>query len=218
MIRTVLFAVILAFGALTVMLPAAPAYAGNEKGFFSFFNRTKNDGSASGTPVHMDSSINGAAKGSDVKPFSFSKNPGGASVARYEDSPINEERARDAKKFADWNANELAKANASTQVLMEQVKAQQAYNTQLGRQQQAQKIAAAGARMSAGAAPGGANAAMVQAMRETARQQALVSMQPGAMGAAPPTPQAPPIASEAPAPEEPKRERKKRSLFNRITE
>ena len=217
MIRTVLFAVILALGAVAVTLPTASAYAQEKKGFFGLFNRQSNDGSDSGGPVHMTPGTQGAAKGADTKAYGFGKGSN-KPTARYEDSPLNAEQARQRANFEKWNNNELAKANASTQSLIEQMKAEQDYNTQVARQQQAQKIAQVGQAMSAGPAPVGANPSVVQAMRAGAHAQALSGMQGVTGMAAPPAAKAPQISSETPAAEKPKREPRSQGLFNRVTD
>lgn len=214
MTRIVLFTVILALGAAAAALPTASAYAQEKKGFFGLFNRQGADASDSGGPIHMTPGTQGSAKGAATKAYGFSKS-GHKPAARYEDSPINAERERQASNFEKWNRNELAKVNASTQSLIEQMKAEQQYNEQLGRQQQAQKIAQVGQTMSAGTAPAGANPSVVEAMRAGARAQALGSMQ-GVVGIAPPAAAAPPVASETPAAEKPKRESRPQGLFNRV--
>ncbi len=216
MIRTVLFAVILALGAVAVTLPTDVAYAQEKKGFFGLFNRSANDGGDSSSPIHMTPGTDGAAKGADSKAYGFGKS-NNKPTARYEDSPLNAEQARQAANFQKWNSNELALANASTQSLIEQMKAEQEYNAQMGRQQQAQKIAQVGQAMSAGAAPTGANPSVVQAMRAGAHAQALSGMQ-GVAGMAPPAAKAPQITSETPAAEKPKREPRSQGLFNRVTD
>lgn len=216
MTRIVLFAVILAVGAAAATLPTASAYAQEKKGFFGLFNRQGNDGSDSGGPIHMTPGTQGASKGSDDKAYGFGKNAN-KNTARYEDSPLNAERDRQASNLQKWNSNELAKANASTQSLIEQMKAEQDYNAQLARQQQAQKIAQVGQAMSAGQAPAGGNPSVVQAMRASAQAQALGSMQ-GVVGVAPPAAKAPQISSEAPAAEKPKREPRSQGLFNRVVD
>ncbi len=216
MTRTVLFAVILALGAAAATLPSASAYAQEKKGFFGLFNRAPADGSDSGGPIHMTPGTDGASKGGDTKAYGFGKGSN-KPTARYEDSPLNADQARQAANFQKWNSNELAKANASTQSLIEQMKAEQDYNAQLGRQQQAQKIAQVGQAMSAGQAPTGANPSVVQAMRAGAHAQALSGMQ-GVVGMAPPAAKAPAITSETPATPAPKREARPQGLFNRVTD
>lgn len=218
MTRTVLFAAILALGTAAAVLPATPAHAQEKKSIFSFFNRQGDDGRDNGGPIHMSPGTQDAAKDSGTKAYGFG-NRQNKKTARYEDSPLNAERQRQATSFAQWNANDLAAANASTTALIEQMKAEQTYNAQVARQQQAEKIAQAGQKMSAGSAPGNADPSVVQAMRDGARQQAINSMQ-GVTGTAPPparTPQATP-APETPAPDKAKREPRSQTLFNRLAE
>lgn len=217
MIRTVLFAVVLSLGAAAVALPSAPAHAQEKKGLFSFFNRLGNDGSDGSDPVHMTPGTQGAAKGAETKTYGFGKNDH-KSTALYENSPINDERARQAKNFDQWNSNELAKANASTQALIAQMKAEQEYNAKVALQQQAQLIAQTGQAMSAGQPPTGANAAVVQAMRNGAYAQILSSTQSAAGMTLPAA--AVPSASPPPAAvaEEPQSKARPQGLFNRIIE
>lgn len=216
MTRIVLFAAILALGAGAATLPTASAHAQEKKGFFGLFNRQSDDSGDSGGPIHMTPGTQGAAAGSESKAYGFGKS-GNKNTARYEDSPINAEAARQASNFDKWNSNELASANASTQALIAQMKAEQEYNAQAARQQQAQKIAQIGQAMSAGPAPAGANPSVVQAMRAGSHAQALSSMQ-GVVGMAPPAAKASPVASEAPVAEKPKREPRSQGLFNRVTD
>ena len=211
MIRTLLFMTLLALTVVSASTPTAPAYAsGEKKGILGFFNRADNDGSKTGQPIHMQSGIDGSSGSDGGKPMSLGRRE---KAARYEDSPVNAERERQAKAFDDWNKNEVAKADASTAALMEQVMAQQAYNLEMGRQQQAQIMAQGGTKISAGTPPP-ANPAAMAAM-QAAQQRAQISGIP--------TNASPSSAPQASAPEEEapaatKRERKPRNFFNRITE
>lgn len=185
MIRIILWGALFVFCATAVTLPAS---AENKKGVLGFFNRDTS------SPVHMDSSIGGSSNGEGVQPVSLGKAP--AKMARYEDSPIHEERLRAQQNFDQWNANELAKANASTEALMAQVRAQSQQAKQIARQQQAEQIAL---RKN--------NPAAAQAAQQNALQarSSIPAVTPVA---------APPV--EEPKEETPaKRERKPRHFFNR---
>lgn len=221
MTRIILPTMFLALIAMTVTVSSSAAWAASEKkGVFGFFNRSSNDGSNQGEPIHMQPNVGNSANGEVSKPLNLGKKE---KLPRYEDSPIHAERKRAAQAMDNWNKNELAKANASTFELNERMNQERARNKQLSAQQQAQAIAEQAARrQTAGAAPGKPDAAALQAMRAAAAQQASAARQ-AAGGAAVPPPSS--TASSTPAPEpadtgaeKPKRERKTRSFFNRIEE
>lgn len=188
MIRIILWSALFVFCATAVTLPAS---AENKKGVFGFFNRDTS------SPVHMDSSIGGSSNGEAVQPVSLGKSP--EKMARYEDSPIHEERRRAQQNFDQWNANELAKANASTEALMAQVRAQSEQARQIARQQQAELIAR---RKN--------NPAAAQAAQQNALQERS-SIPPAVTPVAAPPVEEP--KEETPA--KPKREHKPRHFFNR---
>jgi|GEM_PF-7129446 len=222
MTRIILSTMFLALIALTVTVSSSTAWATSEKkGFMGFFNRSSNDGSDQGGPIHMQPNIGGSSNGEVSKPMNLGKKE---KLARYEDSPIHAERKRAAQAMDNWNKNELAKANASTVALNARMAEERAYNKQVSAQQQAQAMAAQAARrQSAGTAPGKPDATALQAMRAAAAQQAASARQAAGGAATLPPPSS--TTSSAPAPEpadtgaeQPKRERKARSFFNRIEE
>ncbi len=188
MIRTILWSALFVFCATAVTLPAS---AENKKGLLGFFNRD-NSG-----PVHMEPNIGDSSNGEGVKPVSLGKSP--AKMARYEDSPIHEERRRAQQNFDQWSANELAKANASTEALMAQVRAQSQLDKQMARQQQAEQIARG---------KNGNAAARAAAQQNAVQPRASVPTATPAAAAPAETPK-----EEAPA--KPKREHKPRHFFNR---
>ncbi len=208
--RVVLFAVIFALGTGAVAFPAGLAHAQEKKGFFSnFFNRQGHDGSDGGTPIHMGASgAQTGSSGSDVKAYGFGKSSP-QNVPRYEDSPINAERVRQAANLERWNKEQLAEANASTQALVAQMVAEQQYNEQAARQQQAQLIAELN--------KAGSDPAAIQAAYDNAYAQPTAPL-PGTVGSSSSATVTSPTASEAPAPEKAKREPRSQGLFNRITD
>lgn len=217
MIRIILFTAFVAFSLGAVMIPSSPVWAGNEKGFLGFFNRSKgtDDSSQSpAAPVFMTPGISGASGGSETPALNLGKKP---KMARYEDSDVYKPNPAAEKAFADWNANEAAKANASTRDLLAQFNEISKYNEQRARQEQAAIMARTGLGMSAGEPPAQANPAMVQSLRDSARQQSLTGMQT-AIGAPPPALNPKPVEEEKPAPAKAKRERKPNHFFNRTEE
>lgn len=190
MTRIILWSALFVFCATAATLPAS---AESKKGVLGFFNRDDS------SPVHMQSNISGTASGEDAQPISLGKPP--EKMARYEDSPIHEERRLAHQVFDQWNANELAKANASTEALMAQFRAQSQLNEQMARQEQAEQIARARSRTGSAAA---------QAAAQQNVQQVRSSIPAVAPVAAPPVEEPKEVT-----PAKPKREHKPRHFFNR---
>lgn len=196
---------------------ATAAHAESRGGLLKFFNKSQGEDGAG--PVHMDPNVAGRTGTPETKPFDLGRRGGGqAPAARYEDSSIHKEREAANKAFENWNANEMAKANASTEQVMAQFQTQLAYNKQMAQQQQAQLIAQAKANKTAGVAPkAGVDPAVLQAMKQSAMQSAY-SGGPGYT--APVTAAGQPATSSpqedpAAAPAKPPKERKSFQLFNK---
>lgn len=163
MTRSVLFAVILAVGAIGASGGTSPAWAQaqqEKKGIFSFFNRQSAQGNQS-DPIHMTPGTAGASK-SETKAYGFGKNTKASS--RYEDSPVNAENARSKAAMAQWLDQEKARGLAEGAALNEQIRAQNAYNAQQAKQREAQ-IMAQNPNMGAGKPPSSMNNAASQALR-----------------------------------------------------
>lgn len=208
MTRIILFTALFALCTVTLATSVAPAFAEDEKGGFTFFNRNKNaekDRNKPTDPVHMKPNIPTSGRGDFKKPFDFSGARSYTKPTTYEDSPIFEESLAASQSFDAWNGDQLASANATAKKLQDQMLAQTKMAEQMAQQEQMQIIAQSQSRMTAGAAPGPGNQAIMQAMRNATLPQSIAATPKTGTSTATPEPAA----------EEPVRERKPRQFFNR---
>lgn len=224
--RRAVSTVLLAWLALAIVVPMSDAAAAEEKGIFSFFNRSQGDNADSSGPVHMKPNVAGSAYGGGpapaTQPLNLNPRATKTKTARFEDSPIHAEAAKvSAARDAAIQAEMM---QTETRIKQQQaIKAQQRALRNQQRKAALLKQAGAVKQSRAGQLPAGSDPAIVEMMKKVYLQSyGVAPTAAGSSGAPVPQPlMGQPAGSEPAVEEKPavqqeeKPARKPRHFFNR---